>query len=181
MLMALAAVYGAKALGGVLQGLSANKQAKAQNRAAYLNNQRMLLQAGQQANQAYAQMGSLSSQATGLQAEAYRQAQLQSGQQEVLANAAGTFGSSVQAVQNDIQHSQEVGSAEMSNDLETQLNNIRSQATAAFSSAVNNLDQGVKTHSTSSIFGNALVNAGVSTAADYLGTRWQFGASRPHR
>lgn len=178
MFMALAAVFGAKVLGGVLQGIAGNKQARAQNKAAYLNNQRMLLQAGQQANQAYAQMGSLASQATGLQAEAYRQAQLQSGQQAVSAAALGTIGGSVDAVQEDIEHEEEVRRAQLANDLDTQLNNVRSQANAAFEGAANGLDSGVKTKSMGNIVGSSILNAGISTGLDYLGARMQFGASK---
>lgn len=179
MFMALAASFGAKALGGVLQGLAGNSQAKAQNRAAFLNNQRMLMQAGQQANQAYAQMGSLASQSTGLQAEAYRQAQLQAGQQQVMAAASGTIGSSVDAVQEDIEHEEEVKRAQLASDLDTQLNNVRSQANAAFEGAANGLDQGVKTKSMGSILGSSILNAGISTGLDYLGARMQFGAGKP--
>ena len=176
MFMALATVFGSKVLGGVLQGIAGNKQAAAQNKAAYINNQRMLMQAGQQASQAYVQMGSLASQATGLQAEAYRQAQLQGGQQAVMAAASGTIGSSVDAVQEDIEHEAETRSAQLASDLDTQLANIRSQADAAYAGAANGLDRGVKTRSMGSIIGNSVVNAGLSTAMDYLGSRMQFGA-----
>lgn len=176
MFMALASVFAAKALGGVLQGIAGNKQAAAQNKAAYLNNQRMLVQAGQQASQSYIQMGSLASQATGLQAEAHRQAQLQAGQQEVSAAASGTIGSSVDAVQNDIEHEEDVKRAQLANDLDTNLYNLRSQANAAFEGAANGLQQGVKTKSAGSIIGGSILNAAISTGMDYLGSRMQFGA-----
>ena len=177
MFMALAAVFGAKVLGGVLSGIAGNKQAAAQNKVAYINNQRMLFQAGQQASAAYTQMGSLASQATGLQAEAHRQAQLQEGAQAVSAAASGTIGSSVDAVQNDIEHEEDERRAQLANDLDTQLTNIRSQANSAYEGATNGLDHGVKTKSMGSIVGGSIVNAGLSTAMDYLGSRMQFGAS----
>lgn len=177
MFMALAIGFGVKALGGILGGISKNKQIKAQNKATYLQNQRMLLQAGQQANQAYAQMGALSSQATGLQAEAQRQARLQGGQQDTLAAASGTIGASVDAVQNDIEHQSDVQRAQLATDLDTQLSNLRSQADSAFSSAVNNLGAGQKTQSMGSIIGKSVLSAGVDTGLNYLGARMQFGAS----
>lgn len=176
MFMALAAVFGAKVLGGVLQGIAGNKQAAAQNKAAYLNNQRMLMQAGQQASQSYIQMGSLASQATGTMAEAHRQAQLQSGQQATLAAASNTIGASVDAVQNDIARQDEERRAELATDLDTQLYNLRSQANAAYEGATNNLDHGVKGQSAGKIIGSSILNAGLSTATDYLGSRLQFGA-----
>lgn len=176
MFMALAAVFGAKVLGGVLQGIAGNKQAAAQNKAAYLNNQRMLMQAGQQASQSYIQMGSLASQATGTLAEAHRQAELQSGQQATLAAASGTIGASVDAVQNDIARQEEDRRAQLANDLDIQLAGLRSQADAAYSGATNNLDKGVKGQSAGKIIGGSILNAGISTATDYLGSRLQFGA-----
>ena len=181
MFMALAASFGMKALGGILGGLGARKQAKYQNQATYLQNQRMLMQAGQQASQAYTQMGSLASQATGTLAEAHRQAQLQSGQQQTLAAASGTIGASVDAVQNDIQRQDEVQRAQLATDLDTQLFNLRSQANAAYSDATNNLGTAVKAPSTGSIIGNSLLNAGLSTGAEYLGARMQFGAGKSNR
>lgn len=176
MFMALATVFAAKALGGIMQGIAGNKQAAAQNKAAYLNNQRMLMQAGQQASQSYIQMGSLAGQATATQAEAHRQAELQSGQQQTLAAASSTIGASVDAVQNDIAHEEEIRRAQLATDLDTQLGNLRSQANAAYAGATNNLDQGVKTQSMGKIIGGSVLNAAVSTGMDYLGSRLQFGA-----
>lgn len=166
-----AAMIASKVVGNVLQSKSQNKQIEAQNKAQYAQNRRMLVQAGMEATQAYAQAGSLASQATGLEAEAGRLAQQQGGEQAAAAAASGTIGASVDAVQMDIRRQEQVRRATVAEDLSTQLSNLRSRADSAFLSAVNNMGTGQNVQSGSSIWGNALLSAGASTAATYASYR----------
>lgn len=177
-MMWLAANFGASALGNLLGNGAYNKQVRAQNRATYAQNQRMILQAGQEANAAYAQMGALASQATGQLAEADRLSTLQRGEQAVTAAASGTTGASVRAVQMDIDRQQAQSREVIARDLMTQMDNLRNQASAAYASAGNNLGTAVKAKSgVSGLFG-ALGSAAFSTGAVYARQLSQFGSTK---
>lgn len=176
MFMALAAMFGAQALSGIVSGLGANSKAAAANKAAFLNNQRIMNQSAAQASKSYAEMASAAGQATALQAEAHRQAKMQGAQQATLAAATGTIGASVDAVQSDIMHQEDARNAQIAEDLDTQLQNLRGQANAALTGGTQNLDQGVKGQSMGSILGSSVLNAGLNTGLNYLGARLNFGA-----
>lgn len=168
-MMILAGIFAAKLLGNILQSKAQNKQIKAQNKAIYAQNQRALIQASQEASQAYAQAGSAASQATGLSNEAGRLTQIEQGNQATASAAAGTIGSSVNAVQLDLERQEQVRKATIAEDLDMQLQNARSRANSAYSSAINNFGTGQKMQSTGSMWTSGIINAGIGTAASYLG------------
>lgn len=174
----LAAQFGASALGSLLGTGAQNKQIAAQNRATYAQNQRLITQAGQEASAAYAQMGALSSQATGQLAEADRLATIQRGEQAVQAAASGTTGSSVMAVQYDIQRQQEQQQAATAADLETQLLNLRNRANSAWSSAYNNLGSAVKGTSAASALFGAVTAGAMSAGGTYINQRLTRGSTK---
>lgn len=170
-MMVMAGMFAAQALSGLLSSSSKRKQQAAQNKATLLQNQRMLAQAGQEASQAYVEAGSAASQATGLLNEAGRLTAIEQGNQAVNAAASGTIGSSVDAVQMDLDRQEQQRKATIAEDLATQLANSRSKADAAYTSAINNFGSGQKVQSTGSMWASSLINAGLSTASSYLAKR----------